>query len=72
MTEFLSPTRVAERYGKTVSTIYRWANEPRFAHLNFPKPIKIGDKSTVWSVPALEGWDAERATLSTGSTEALG
>ena len=57
---FLRCKRVAERCDTSPSTVWRWAHEPRFAHLNFPKPIKLGPKTTVWDEDELDRYDAER------------
>ena len=51
---------VAARYDNTVSTIWRWTNEPRFAYLKFPKPIKIGPNTTVFADEELDEYDRRR------------
>ena len=58
MTQFLSPKLVAKRYGKCRETIWRWASDPHYAGMNFPKPRKIGMKTTVWDEADLDAWDA--------------
>jgi signal transduction protein with GAF and PtsI domain len=55
--------RVADRYDNSPSTIWRWATEDRFAHLNFPKPIKLGPNTTAWDDDELDAYDAERRAL---------
>ncbi len=60
VTQFLRVNAVAHRYDTTASTIWRWSREARFAHLNFPKPIKFGPNTTVWAVNELDAYDAER------------
>ena len=54
---------VAERYDNSRSTIWRWANDPRYAYLKFPKPIKIGPGVTAWDDDHLDQFDARRAAL---------
>ncbi len=59
MSQFLRVNAVAHRYDTTASTIWRWSREARFAHLNFPKPVKIGPNVTGWDVTELDVYDAE-------------
>ncbi len=61
---YSSDRRVAQRYGVDRATIWRWANEPRFAHLGFPKPDKFGPNTTRWDDDRLDQYDAERHALS--------
>ena len=63
MTQFLRVNAVARRYDTTASTIWRWSNEARFAHLNFPKPHKAGPNTTVWDEAKLDRYDAERVAM---------
>ena len=35
----------AQKCGVAPITIRRWATEPKYAHLNFPKPIPLGENS---------------------------
>ena len=34
----------------------RWANDPRFAHLNFPKPIQMADGSVGFYEHEIDAW----------------
>ena len=63
MTQFFRAKPVAIRYDTTPSTIWRWSHEPRFAHLNFPKPVKLGPNTTAWSGDELDAYDAERIAM---------
>ena len=60
MANFSRVNAVADRYGCTTSTIWRWSREPRFSHLGFPKPVKIGPNVTGWAVEELDVWDQRR------------
>ena len=60
MAQFSGARAVGKRYQTSQSTIWRWANEPRFAHLNFPKPVKLGPNTTRWDDSDLDRYDAER------------
>ncbi len=61
--KFLRVNAVARRYDTTTSTIWRWSREARFAHLNFPKPVKLGPNTTAWSIDELLRYDAERIAM---------
>ena len=63
MTQFFRANAVADRYDTTASTIWRWSREPRFAALNFPKPVKLGPSTTGWSGDELDRYDAERIAM---------
>ncbi len=60
MTRFSRVNAVARRYDTTASTIWRWSREPRFAHLKFPIPVKIGPNTTVWADEELDTYDQRR------------
>ena len=63
MSQFLRVNSVARRYDTTPSTIWRWANEERFAHLNFPKPVPLGPNTRGWDVAELDSYDETRRAL---------
>ena len=60
MSQFLRVNAVARRYDTSPSTIWRWSREARFAHLYFPKPVKLGPNTTAWAVDELDVYDAKR------------
>ncbi len=60
---YSSDRRVAQRYGVDRATIWRWANDARYADLKFPPPIKFGPNTTRWSDDQLDQFDAERHRL---------
>ena len=61
---YLSDVKVGERYGVNRVTPWRWANDPRYAHLKFPRPEKVGPNTTRWDDGKLDAWDEWRtATL---------
>ncbi len=63
VTQYFRVNPVAIRFDTTPSTIWRWSSEPRFAHLNFPKPVKLGPNTTAWSGDELDAYDAERIAM---------
>lgn len=65
---YSSDRTVARRYGVDRATIWRWANDPRYAHLGFPKPDKYGDNTTRWDDDRLDQYDAIRHTLTEDAT----
>ncbi len=63
VTQFFRVNAVARRYDTTASTIWRWSREPRFKHLKFPKPVKLGPNTTAWTGGELDRYDAERVAM---------
>jgi len=43
MTTFIRRPAAAKRIGVHPQSIKRYVEDPRYAHLNFPKPVQIGD-----------------------------
>ena len=50
--EFLKDTELANRYGVSRPTIWRWLKEGKI-----PNPIKIGVGVTRWKVKDLQVWE---------------
>ena len=61
--KYLRVGAVAERYDVSSSSIWRWANEARFAFLDFPRPVAIGLQARAWVVDELDAYDARRGAL---------
>ncbi len=57
---YSSDKAVGVRYEVDRATIWRWANHPRYQHLGFPKPVKIGPNTSRWDDDKLDAWDAQR------------
>ena len=47
--------------GKCKNTIRRWATDPKYAHLNFPKPLDTGDNSVGFVEAEIDSWLEARA-----------
>lgn len=45
--------------GITEVTLWRWLNQPEYAALNFPKPVKIATRN-YWRVGDIESWIADQ------------
>ena len=54
---FLSVKQVAERYGLSVATIWRWSKERD----DFPRPRKLGSGSTRWKLDDLVAFERSDA-----------
>lgn len=53
---------LAERLSVSVATLWRWAK----TRPDFPKPIKLGPNTTVWSLAAVDAWMTSQAATSVG------
>ena len=51
----------AQKCDVTPITIRRWATQPEYSSLNFPKPISLGEGSVGFSEAEVDDWLAERA-----------
>lgn len=50
---YLSVEQVAARYNVSKDTIWRWRREGEF-----PKPIRLGGKTSRWRLSEIEAWEA--------------
>lgn len=53
--KYLSDKTIAERYGVSRATVWRWVREGLF-----PSPLKIGRQCTRWKLSDLEAWESEQ------------
>tara|TARA_B100000949_G_C14208937_1_gene419404 strand:+ start:807 stop:995 length:189 start_codon:yes stop_codon:yes gene_type:complete len=56
---FLCDTDLANRYGVSRNTIWRWARD----YEGFPKPVKLSPGSTRWKLSEIEQWETARAEV---------
>jgi len=54
--EYFSDKNLADRYGVSRATIWRWVGQKRL-----PQPEKLSEGTTRWSRNAIEKRDAERS-----------
>lgn len=54
---FIPAAKMAERYGVTTMTIWRWRQKKE---LGFPEPISINGRN-MWRLSDLEKWEADKA-----------
>ena len=57
----LRPKATAKKCGVTTITVHRWATDPKYAHLGFPKPIPLGDNSVGHIEGEIDKWLEARA-----------
>jgi prophage regulatory protein len=62
---FLSVRQVADRYGNSSASIWRWCRNGAF-----PQPIKISAACTRWKLSALERFEAEQSGEAEGTAAA--
>lgn len=55
MNLFVKDTYLAERYGVSRRTIWRWTNMREF-----PSPHKLSPRCTRWKMEEVEQWEASR------------
>ena len=53
----------AARVGVTPRTLERWATDPAYAHLGFPKLVKIGPNCSGFVEEELDAWLRQRMAL---------
>ena len=52
MDQYLRATALAQQLNVHRSTLWRWAKDSR----DFPKPLKITEGVTLWSVAEVQAW----------------
>jgi len=52
---FVRDTQLAERYGVTRQTIWRWVREERF-----PPPVRLAPGTVRWRLGDVEAWESAR------------
>lgn len=54
---YLSVRDVADRFGVSVDTIWRWKREEKF-----PAAVKLGGRTTRWRLQDVLDWEVSRAS----------
>ena len=57
----IRPKAMALKCGVTPITVHRWATDEKYSHLNFPKPISLGENSVGYIEEEADAWLAEQA-----------
>lgn len=60
----------AKKCGVTPVTIRRWATQPEYAHLNFPKPLTLGANSRGFIEAEIDAFLEARAAERDGGDDA--
>ena len=68
--EILRYSDAARKIGVTKITLYRWSTQERYAHLGFPKIIKVGPNVSGFDADEIEAWLAARAAERDGGDDA--
>jgi predicted DNA-binding transcriptional regulator AlpA len=59
---FIDSGAVSRRYNNaSAMTIWRWQKDPA---IEFPKPVKLGNRANFWWLPDLIEWDRQRRSAS--------
>ena len=66
----LRPKATAIKCGVAPITIHRWATDPKYAHLNFPKKIRLGENSVGYIEEEIDAFLAEQAAKRDGGSDA--
>ena len=62
--KILRRRETAARCGNVATiTVDRWADDPRYAHLNFPKKVQLGANSCGFVETEIDAWLEARAAL---------
>ena len=57
----LRPKATAVKCGVVPITIRRWATDPKYARMNFPKPVELGENSVGFVEAEIDAWLEARA-----------
>jgi len=58
--QFLTVDQVAERYGTSKASIWRWRKKVK----HFPAPLKVGPNCTRWRISDLEKYEQDLHDIS--------
>lgn len=64
--KILRKPAAAAKVGANVRTLERWASDPKYAHLNFPKLVPVGPNISGFVESEIDDWIASRAGLRDG------
>lgn len=56
--KFIRMNQLLERIPLSKSTLWTWAKDGRF-----PKPVRLGPRSTAWRIADIEKWEKAREKL---------
>ncbi len=57
----------ARKCGVNRMTLYRWATQPEYDHMGFPKPVTLGANSAGFIEAEIDAWIEARAAKRDGA-----
>ena len=66
----IRPKATAIKCGVAPITIHRWATDPKYSHLNFPKPIPLGENSVGYIEEEVDAFLEAQAAKRDGGDDA--
>ena len=66
----IRPKATAVKCGVAPITIHRWATDPKYEHLNFPKKIRLSENSVGFIEAEVEAFLESRAAKRDGGDDA--
>ncbi len=66
----IRPKATAIKCGVAPITIHRWATDPKYSYLNFPKPIPLGENSVGYIEEEVDAFLEARAAERDGGGDA--
>ena len=60
----------ARKCGVNRMTVYRWATQPEYAHMGFPKPVTLGANSVGFIEAEVDAWLETQAAKRDGANAA--
>ena len=60
----------ARKCGVNRMTLYRWATQPEYDHMGFPKPVTLGANSVGFIEAEVEAWLEAQAAKRDGGDDA--
>ena len=58
----------AQKCGVNRMTLYRWATQPEYDHMDFPKPVTLGANSVGFIEEEVDAWLEAQAAKRDGAT----
>ena len=60
----------ARKCGVNRMTLYRWATQPEYVHMDFPKPVTLGANSVGFIEAEVDAWLEAQAAKRDGANAA--
>ena len=63
MRRILRKKTTAQLLDVSTRTVDRWATDPSYSHMNFPKPVPLGENSVGFLESEIDAWIKDRVAL---------